>query len=224
MTSDLDASALAAQRRAMVDRQIRPSDVTRLDILEAILDTPREAFLPRAKRDLAYIGEHLEATPGRFELDPRVFAKMVTALEPSENDVALVIGAGGGYAAAVLSRLAAAVVAVEENVELLEIARTAFAAEGLETVILHEGPLVAGCARHAPYNAILVNGATARPTPAALFEQLAEGGRLAVVIADGAAGRCAVFTKTADTVGGRPAFDASAPVLPGFEAEARFDF
>ncbi len=224
MTAELDASALAAARRAMVERQIRPSDVTRLDLLEAFLETPREAFLPRSKRGQAYVGDHVEVAPGRYELDPRVLAKMIDALEPRESDLALVLGSGGGYAAAVLSRVAAAVVAVEPNAELAQLAASGFAVAGGETVIAHQGPLAEGCAKHAPYNVVLVAGGVARELPDALFEQLAEGGRLAAVVMDGAAGRCELYLRSGGAVGARPIFDASAPILPGFEPPARFEF
>ena len=100
MALDLNADAMKDARRNMVDCQVRPSDVTRLDLIEAMLWAPRERLLPKARRATAYVGEHVEIAPGRFELDPRVFAKMIDASRVGENDLALVVGGGYGYAAA----------------------------------------------------------------------------------------------------------------------------
>jgi len=98
----------AAARVAMVDRQVRPSDVTRYPIIAAMLDVPREDFVPEALRPVAYLGEHVPLAPGRVLLDPRVFAKLVDALVVEPNDLVLDLGCGLGYSTAVLARMAEA--------------------------------------------------------------------------------------------------------------------
>lgn len=237
MSSDMESAAFEAARVRMVDRQVRPSDVTRPELIDAMLWAPRERFLPKSKRPLAYMGEHVDLGGGRVELDPRTLAKMIEELGPRPDDLALVIGSGGGYAAAVMSRLCAAVVALEEDPALSTAASESFAAIGVDTVINVSGPLAAGWAENGPYNVILVNGAVEagalRPGGAlakVIDQQLASGGRLAALNVEGALGWCAVAMKAAShgpaglDWSARRAFDAAAPILPGFAAEKEFVF
>lgn len=224
MVLDLDPSGMAAARRMMVDCQVRPSDVTKVDIVDAMLWAPREQFMPRPKRAMAYVGEHVEVAPCRFELDPRVFGKMLDAADPQPDDLALIIGGGGGYAAAVLSRMVAAVVSLEEDAALAAAASNALAAVNVDNVMVEQGPLTGGCAAHQPYNLILVYGGVADLSQSAAPQQLADGGRLVSIAMDGALGRCEVMVRSGDAFGVRRAFDASAPLLPGFGRAAAFTF
>lgn len=221
---DPDAAAMAAARRIMVDRHIRPADVTNRALIDAMLQTPREAHFPKARRTHAYMGDHAPLGGGRFELDARVLAKMIEELDPAPSDLALVIGSGGGYAAAVLSQLVAAVVALEPDPTLAALAAAAFERDSRDAVAAESGPLAAGCAKHAPYNVILVNGALAVDPPAAWTEQLAEGGRMAVLRRNDSSGRCDILVKSGQAASSRPVFDAAAPLLPGFEPRAEFEF
>lgn len=224
MALDLDSTGFETARRTMVDCQVRPSDVTSIDLIEAMLWAPREAFLPKAKRAQAYVGEHLPVAEGRYELDPRIFAKMVDAAAPASDDLALVVGSGYGYAAAVLSKLTAAVIALEEDEAMAQAAATSFSEVGVDNVVAAQGALTAGCVEHQPYNLIFVNGAIETAPPAALLGQLAEGGRLVAIRMSGPVGRCELWLRDGETTGARPAFDASAPVLPGFAAAPGFVF
>lgn len=212
----------------MVDGQVRPSDVTRTDLIDAMLWAPRERFVPKSKRALAYMGEHIELSQARWELDPRVLAKMIETLEPEREDLALVIGSGGGYAAAILSKLCAAVVALESDAALASASAEALREAGCDTVIGVEGPLAAGAPAHAPYNLVLVNGAVARD-PMTVFadvvaSQVADAGRLVCLRLEQGVGRCEILVKSGSSVSARRAFDASAPTLPGFEAAPTFEF
>lgn len=220
----MDAALLASARQIMVDRQVRPSDVTRPELVDAMLAVPREAFLPRAKRAVAYAGEHVELAPGRVELDPRVFAKMVDAAEPSPSDLTLVVGLGHGYAAAIFSRLGGAVVGLECAPDLAAAAKNALAEGGFDNVVVAEGPLEAGSAEYAPYNVIFVNGAVSGGAADALEAQLAENGRLVCIRMSGVAGVCEVAVQSGGAIGRRAAFDAAAPVLPGLVENAGFVF
>lgn len=215
----------------MVDGQIRPSDVTRTEVIDAMLWAPRERFLPKSKRSVAYAGDLIEAAPGRFELDPRTLAKMIAAIAPKPDDLALVIGAGGGYASAVLSRLCAAVVSLEQDEALASASVEALSEVGVDTVISETGNHTQGCPQHAPYNVILVNGAVpavedteSDPLRLILSQQLGEGGRLVALRSAGAAGWCEVVLRTAEGWSGRRAFEANAPLLSGFEPEPGFTF
>lgn len=231
MAVEVELSGFAEARRRMVDGQIRPSDVTRKDLIDAMLWAPREKFVPKSKRGVAYAEDLIEVAPGRWELDPRTLAKMISELAPKPDDLALVIGAGGGYAAAVLSRLCAAVVTLEEDEALASSAAEALRECGVDTVITGEGGHAEGCAQHAPYNLILVNGAVPAgsggamdPLESIVSGQLSEGGKLAVLRNAGAAGWCEVIVRGADAWGGRRAFEATAPVLRGFEPASGFKF
>lgn len=206
-----------AQRRTiMVDTQVRPSDVTKFPIIEAMLTVPRERFVPAAKREAAYAGENVTLGAGRVLLDPRSFAKMLDALDIGPGDRVLDLGTALGYSAAVLAELGAEVVAVESDPALAEAAKVALAGV---PVALVQGPLEAGAA--GPFDAILVEGAI-EMLPEALAEQLREGGRIAAIFMEGPLGVCRIGHKIDGSIAWRFAFNACAPVLPGFEKSRAF--
>lgn len=211
----------AARRTTMVDTQIRPSDVTKFPIIEAMLTVPREEYVPAALREAAYIGENLDLGPGRVILEPRTLAKMLDALDLQRDELVLDLGCGQGYSAAVIARLAEAVVAVEEDAALAAEAQAVLAREGVDNVILHTGPLAAGAPQHGPYDAIMIEGAVAE-LPEALLAQLKDGGRIACLFMDGALGVVRIGYKLGGVMSWRFAFNAGAPVLAGFERQAEF--
>jgi protein-L-isoaspartate(D-aspartate) O-methyltransferase len=209
----------SARRMVMVDTQVRPSDVTKFPIIEAMLTIPREAFVPDASIEAAYVGENLALGPGRVVLDPRTFAKMLDALDIQPRELVLDVGCGLGYSAAVLARLADAVVAVEEDETLAAQAQRALSEQGLDNAAVIAGPLAAGAPKHGPYDAIMIEGAV-EEVPEALLAQLAEGGRIAAIFAEGRLGTVRTGLKRGGGVTWRFAFNAAAPILPGF-ARAR---
>ncbi|MEM1314146.1 MAG: protein-L-isoaspartate O-methyltransferase [Pseudomonadota bacterium] len=213
----------AAARTAMVDRQVRPSDVTRFPIIDAMLEVPRERFVPAALRSVAYAGEHLALGPGRVVLDPRTLAKMLDALDPGPEDVALDLACGLGYSTAVLARLTAWTTGVEPDPAMARAAAATLAELEVDTAEVLEGAPAAGAPDGAPYTVMLLNGG-AETVPQALADQLAEGGRLALIRMEGALGRCEIVTKTDGALSARAVFDASAPVLDGFAQAAAFEF
>lgn len=213
-----------AQRRTMmVDTQIRPSDVTKFPIIDAMLSVPREAFVPRSLREAAYVGENLELGRGRVVLEPRTLAKMLDALEINGNELVLDIGCALGYSAAVMARMAEAVVAVEEDADLLSEAGNLLVENGADNVILHEGALSDGAAEHGPYDVITIQGAV-ETLPAGLEDQLKDGGRIACLFMEGALGVVRIGHKIDGRIHWRFAFNAGAPVLPGFQKSAEFAF
>lgn len=213
-----------AQRRTMmVDTQIRPSDVTKFPIIDAMLSVPREAFVPRSLREAAYVGENLELGRGRVVLEPRTLAKMLDALEINGNELVLDIGCALGYSAAVMARMAEAVVAVEEDADLLSEAGNLLVENGADNVILHEGALSDGAAEHGPYDVITIQGAV-ETLPAVLEDQLKDGGRIACLFMEGALGVVRIGHKIDGRIHWRFAFNAGAPVLPGFQKSAEFAF
>lgn len=203
------------RRMMMVDTQVRPSDVTKYPIIEAMLAIPREAFVPDGRQEAAYVGENLPLVPGRVLLEPRTLAKMLDALDVQPSEMVLIVGAGLGYGAAVVARMAEAVVAVEDDEGLAAEAQRRLSSHGADNVAVIAAPLAAGAARHAPYDAILVEGAV-ETVPQVLADQLREGGRIAALFMDAGVGTVRVGIRRGDSVVWRAVFNASAPVLPGF--------
>ncbi|MGP6087909.1 protein-L-isoaspartate O-methyltransferase family protein [Antarctobacter jejuensis] len=211
----------ATRRRMMVDTQVRPSDVTEFPIIDAMLTVPREAFVPRDRVEAAYASEHVDLGEGRVLLDPRVFAKLLDALNLSNRDLVLDIGAGYGYSSAVIARIAEAVVAVEDDEARAGEAENLMAEHHADNVILHNGPLAAGAPEHGPYDAIIVEGGV-EVLPDTLIDQLKEGGRMAVIFMENALGTVRIGHKLDGKMSWRYSFNGTAPVIEGFEKTAEF--
>lgn len=212
-----------AAREVMVDRQVRPADVTLYPIIEAMLAVPRERFVPEAMRPVAYFGEHVPLGGGRVLLDPRVFAKLLDALNVGPSDLVLDVGCGLGYSTAVLARMAEAVVAIETDADMAAEAERLLAEASVDTAVVVAGDLAAGDAGHGPYDVILLEGAVEQ-LPEALAAQLKPGGRIAAIFVDGARGQARLGLATGGGIAWRRIFDATAPVLPGFERTKAFEF
>jgi protein-L-isoaspartate(D-aspartate) O-methyltransferase len=219
----------AAARRIMVDSQVRTSDVTDLRLVAAMQAVPRERFVPAGQADLAYldfdipVGAAQPGGPARCLLKPMVLAKLLQAADVAEGDHVLDVGCATGYSSAVLARLAGAVIAVEEDAGLAERARENLRAAGASQVQIVSGPLADGAPAQGPYDVILVNGAF-EVAPKVLLHQLKPGGRLVGVLGRGPAGKAMLYCSIGGDCGGRPIFDAAAPLLPGFAAPAAFVF
>jgi protein-L-isoaspartate(D-aspartate) O-methyltransferase len=213
----------AELRTRMVDGQLRTTDVTDPDILEAMLSIPRERFVDDKRRPLAYVDTDVEIAPSRYLMEASPFAKLVQLAAIGSNGKVLDVGAGTGYSAAVLSRLAASVVALESDAGLAQRARAALAEVGAANVTIVVGPLAEGHAAAAPYDVIVVEGAV-DVLPQPLTSQLRDGGRLVVVEGHGNAGVARLYLKSGSTVTGRRAFNAAVKPLPGFERAPAFEF
>lgn len=211
---------LALQRKNMVESQVRPSDVTDRRITAAMMALPRERFLPPHLAGLAYSDGALALGDGRGLMAPRDFARLIQLAVIGDGDRVLDVGSAGGYSAAVLSRLAREVVALESNHGEALNATATLPEFGGANVKIVSGPLEAGWPEGAPYDVIVVEGAL-DAVPATLLAQLAPGGRLvAILVADGI-GRAAVFGPgPGHSAAPRLAFEASAPRLPGFVSTA----
>ena len=212
----------AAARRHMVDSQVRTADVTDLRIIAAMQDIPRERFVPPAEAGIAYLDLDVPAGEGgRRMLKPMVLAKLIHAADIADTDRVLDVGCTAGYGAAVLAHLAAEVVALEEDAKLAEAAKNHLADRAHVSVVT--GPLTAGWPGAAPYDVILLEGAS-EISPESLFGQLKDGGRLVCVVGAGPGAKATVFRRTGDEVGARQVFDATAAVLPGFVKPLEFAF
>jgi len=214
----------AARRRNMVESQVRTNRVTDPAVIDALAALPRERFLDEALRGVAYLDEDIPLGGGRYLMEPMVLARLLQALEVRSGDVALVIGAGAGYAPAALARLADTVVAVESDAALAARATALLAELTIDNVAVVEGPLAEGYAKQAPFDVILFNGSVPR-LPDAILAQLADRGRLgAVVSEDGGTGRAVLATRIGGTVARRDLFDAAVPPLPGMTPDPAFRF
>ncbi|MEO0401495.1 MAG: protein-L-isoaspartate O-methyltransferase [Pseudomonadota bacterium] len=211
----------SARRTMMVDTQVRPSDVTKFPIIDAMLSVKREDFVPAALREAAYLGENLNLGGGRVLLEPRTLAKILDALDISGDELVLDIGSGLGYSAAVIAHMAEAVVALEEDEDMAREALDALMSAGIDNVITHAGPLHAGAGEHGPYDVIIIEGGVSH-VPDDILSQLKDGGRMACVFMDGALGEVRVGYKLDGAVSWRRVFNAGAPVLAGFEKHDAF--
>jgi len=220
-------SDFAIARRKMVDGQVRPSDVTDSRIIDAMLDVPRELFVPEPQRPLAYLDLDLDVSEGRsskrFLIRPAVTAKMLQAAGISDNDEVLVVGCASGYLAALAGRLARRVTATESDPSLATKAKAAFAALGLGNILVKTAAAAEGDSGSAPFDVIILNGAT-EIAPEGLYRQLKEGGRLVGAFALTKPQRMMVVTGSHGDFGHRALFDTEIPILPGLERAAAFVF
>lgn len=212
----------ALARRMMVDGQVRTADVHDPELIAAMLEVPRERFVPPVLAEQAYVDGEIDLGNGRAMLAPMVFAKLVDAAQLSGGEHVLDVGCGLGYSSAVLARLASSVVALEEDGELARQAKAALAGIGASVTAVR-GPLASGWPAAAPYDFMLLNGAT-EIVPDALGRQLRPGGRLACIFGHAPAAKATLFRLAEGQLVGRPIFDASASILPGFRAAPSFVF
>jgi protein-L-isoaspartate(D-aspartate) O-methyltransferase len=227
----MDISSLAsaplhfeAARSCMVDSQIRPNKVSDPRILRAMRQIPRERFLPPELAPLAYVDDDVPLGRGRALMEPMVIARLIQLAAPTAGEHALVVAAGTGYGAAVLAACGAQVTALEEDQDLIAVARPALAAVA-PSVTLVSGPLAAGWPQASPYDIILIEGAV-RDIPAALGPQLRPGrGRLVTVrTGHGSTGKGVLAELTPAGLRARPIFDCATPLIPGLLPEPGFVF
>ena len=211
----------AAARRHMVDGQVRTADVTDLRLITAMLEVPRERFMPPASVSLAYLDLDVPVGGGRRLLRPMVLAKLIHAAELTPTDHVLDVGCATGYGAAVVGHIAGNVIALEQDTALAKTATDSLASQRNVTVV--SGPLADGWAQVAPYDAVVVEGAT-EVVPTALCQQLKNGGRLVCVLGAGPGAKAMVYTRSSGEAAGRAVFDAPAALLPGFAKTPVFAF
>jgi protein-L-isoaspartate(D-aspartate) O-methyltransferase len=220
-------SGFSTARQKMVDCQVRPSDVTDLRIIDAMLAVPREVFVPESRRGLAYLDLDLDVSEGgsarRFLIKPAVTAKMLQAADIKDTDSVLVAGCATGYTAALVAKLTGQVTATEVDPLLAAKARGILVQLGLERVAVRSADVAEGDPANAPYDVIVLDGAT-EITPERLYQQLKHGGRLVGVFAMTKPPRAVIVTRSHDDFGNRALFDATVPVLPGLERRPAFVF
>ena len=216
------AEKYAEARRHMVLSQLRPNRVTDDRIADAMETVPREEFVPRNLRGVAYLDEDLEVAGGRYLIEPRVFGRLLQEAAVAPTDIVLDIACGTGYSAAVLGQLAQAVVAVESDAELVAQASETLTRLECDNVAVIEGALDKGNVKQGPYNVIHINGSIST-APQSLLDQLAEDVRLICVLGTNP-GVATVYRRRGESFFPRAAFDASVPPLPELTRAAAFKF
>lgn len=205
----------------MVDTQIRPSDVTKFPIIDAMLSVPREKFVPDELKEAAYIGEHVSLGNGRVLLEPRTFAKMLDFVDVQPDENILDIGCGLGYSTAVLASLAKFVVAVEDDEQRADEAQSLLSELNLDQAVVVSRALVEGAAKSGPYDVVFIEGAV-EVLPEGITAQIKDNGRVIAIFAEGELGVVRVGYKRDGRLHWRFAFNATAPILPGFEKKPEF--
>ena len=205
----------------MVDTQVRPSDVTKFPIIDAMLSTPREAFVPDAMREAAYVGENIDLGGQRTMLEPRTLAKMIDALLIEPSDVVLDLGCGLGYSTAIAAKIADFVVAVESDEDRATEAQRILSEQGVDNAAVLHGPLNEGSEKSGPYDIIMVQGAV-QNIPQNIVEQLKDGGRIAAIFAEGELGVVRIGHKIDGAMNWRFSFNAGAQLLTEFNKESAF--
>ncbi len=211
----------AQQRFNMVENQVRPNNVTDPRIAARMHDIPREQFVPKQRRGLAYVDEPVLIAEGRYLIPAMQFAKLLQLADIEADDSVLVVGCGLGYGAAIAAGLAESVIAVDEDEALVAAANDILADLGIDNAAVVEGALAEGIAKQGPYDVIYIEGAVSE-VPQTLLDQLADGGRLVAFVANGTFGKAVIYTKTDGHVGQRQDFDALVPALPGFDKAPEF--
>ena len=215
----------AEARRQMVLTQLRPNKVIDDQVINAMAALPREQFVPKAYRGVAYMDEDVAVAPGRFLMEPMVLARLLQEAELQAGDVALVVGSATGYDLAVLARIVNTVIGLEADPALAQQASQTTQALGIDNVVVVEGPLSEGLPKQGPFNLILLAGAVPEISQA-LLDQLADGGRLVGVVRETGApiGQAVIVRRSGTLFSQRVLFDAGTPSLPGFERPAAFVF
>jgi len=209
------------RRPIMVDTQVRPSDVTKFPIIDALLNVPREKFVPDGKREAAYIGENLSIGLSRVILEPRTFAKLLDVLDIKNSELVLDIGSGFGYSSAVISRMAELVIAVEQDEVFASEAEEILSEVGADNVVVQVNKLEDGAPKHGPYDVIILQGGV-EEIPLSILNQLKNGGRIGAIFIEEGLGTARIGYKLNNKVTWRYSFNAAVPILDGFRKQKDF--
>ncbi|MDG1707982.1 MAG: protein-L-isoaspartate O-methyltransferase [Emcibacteraceae bacterium] len=213
----------STMRRHMIDGHLLPNNVTDQNVIDAIEHVNREVFVPEGSKGVAYIDKSIKVSDDRYMMEPLTLAKMLNAANIKSDELALDIAPNTGYSSAVLSKLVDAVVAIEEDKTLSDIATENLASENCDNVAVINSTHVDGLEKQGPYDLIFINGMIDE-VPQAFLNQLNAGGRILCVLNQDGFGRAAVVTYNDKIMGVRIVFDTSAPRLNGFEKITEFVF
>jgi len=217
--------AFETLRKAMVDSQIRPNKVFDLNVINAFSAVPKELFVPKHLQDIAYIDEDINLSGGRCIMEAMIMGRFFQTLGLKPTDSVMTIASSTGYAAAILSHLVASVIGIESRAPMVEKAQNNVSTLGITNVAFVKSRLQDGLASEAPYDAIFIEGGI-EYVPETLFDQLAEGGRLAAVLRpnDQQVGQASIWTKSNNSISVSALFNAQIPTLDEFKAKPKFSF
>ena len=213
----------AITRANMVENQLRPNRIDDSRVLQAMAEVPRERFVPDALRSCAYGDEDLALGGGDFLIEPLALGKLLQTAAPRPDDVMLLLGDATGYVAAVLSRLAGSVLLLLPHDVAPEALQARLDGSDTSNVTLAHGAAGDGLPGRAPFDLILLAGSVPA-IPAALLDQLGEGGRLVAVVEHGRSGKVTLARKVNGAIGRLTPFDAQIHRMPDFHAEPAFSF
>jgi len=221
----MDNLQFAHSRKNMVDCQLRPNKVTDERVLTAFETLPREEFVPRNQRAIAYVDEDLPLPGGRSMMEPMVLSRIVQALDVQQHQSVLVVGGSTGYATAIMACLADSVISIETRTQLVEKSQETLVACGLDNAVAIKGRLTDGFGKEAPYHRILIEGSV-ETVPDSLLDQLSADGMLAAIWrpADHPVGVASIWTRAGTGFTRKPLFDAQVPLLDEFRAKREFIF
>jgi protein-L-isoaspartate(D-aspartate) O-methyltransferase len=217
LNAGISMTIAALQRRNMVESQVRPSDVTDRRVTAAMTAIPREKFVPGHLAAFAYSDENLDVGDGQTMLAPSTLARLVQLADIEAGDSILVIGGSCGYAAAIVAQFAANVVALLPSAKAAADVAQVCSELAIANMTAVHGKLADGWVEKAPFDVIVIEGGV-EAVPEPLTAQLAEGGRLVAVEVERGVGHAFLLHKRSQMLARRDAFQATAPLLPGFEA------
>ena len=216
-------NSFVTARKIMVDCQLRPSKVTEPSVLAAFMEVPREEFVSKQQRALAYVDEDLPLSGGRCLMEPMVLARLLQELEIRPDDNLLIVGAGCGYGTAVAAKMAGSVIAIETRANLVEKAQDVLVSIGIDNAAIVKSRLVDGYPDEGPYDRILIEGGV-ETVPDGLLKQITPKGRLAAIYRKSShpVGVASLWTRSGKEFTRTPLFDARVPNLDEFNAKVEF--
>ena len=207
----------------MIEGQIKPIGGMQKNILQAFSSVNRDDFVPQNLKENCYSEKNLFLKRDRFVLKANLIAKIISALNISNEENVLVIGSSTGYSSAIISRLAETVISIEEDQELLDFSEEAIKKNGIDNIVFINNAMIEGCSEQGPFNAIIIEGAIDE-VPAKILNQLEDNGRLIAMVNDNGISNVIEYQKKNDTFTDRFIFSCSAPKLKSFDKRKSFSF
>lgn len=212
-------------RKNMVECQLKTNGITNDRIVAAFLSVPREEFYPPHLTSCAYVDEDVKIANDRWSLEPLVEARLMNAADLKPADVVLLVGASSPALAAYLAQIVTTVIVIDDDQSLLDNAQSVSLKLELTNIAYIKSPMTGGYGAEAPYDVVIVSGA-AHHVPAALFDQVVDGGRLVCIekSRENAQGDLRLYTKSGGHISGTFISLANTPYLKGFEPQSNFEF
>ena len=207
----------------MIEGQIKPIGGMQKNILQAFSSVNRDDFVPQNLKDNCYSEKNLFLKRDRFVLKANLIAKIISALNISNEENVLVIGSSTGYSSAIISRLAETVISIEEDQELLDFSEEAIKKNGIDNIVFINNAMIEGCSEQGPFNAIIIEGAIDE-VPPNILNQLEDNGRLIAMINNKGVSNVIEYQKKNNIFTDRFLFSCTAPKLKCFDKRKSFSF